>query len=126
MKTELIDSLDFALQRLLDKAGLGATVGLDASRLDIVDQVKVFAAAVDWAKTRQTLAPAANKESPFDGLRAKFNSPPLKRRRGRAAAEAEGGSAEPVGDTDGGNASEIRPVDGAAAGAEDGDGLFDP
>jgi hypothetical protein len=138
VKSELIDALDTAMQRMLDKAGLGAPLPADAPRLDIVDQAKVFDAAVAWVKTRQTLTPAGPTESPFDGLRAKFNSPPVKRRRGRAAPEAEvdpgidAGGAEPagrpVGGADGGNGEDVRPGDGDAGeinGSGDAGSLFD-
>jgi hypothetical protein len=85
---KLIEAIDQAAERLLDMAGFGAKVSAEPVKATLPEQVKAFEAAVEWAKTRNDLAPPDRKESKFDGIRNDFNKTG-KRRRGVATTPVE-------------------------------------
>ena len=80
-RPDLLEALDIASAKLLERAGLHVNVSAEAgANVELTEQCKVFSAVVAWLERRKDLAPPEKKESPFDAIRNQFNG-----------ASAEGG-----------------------------------
>ena len=88
----LLDALDAGARKLLELAGLGATVSPsnEAAPISLSEQVKAFDAAAEWAKMRPSLVPPEKpKETNFERLKREFDGESSERRgRPRKSAEA--------------------------------------
>ena len=94
---DLGDAIDEAAVKLLLKSSGSGSLS-DADGKVFPEQVKAFAAVVDWFKIKHGVSPAstAPTETKFGQLKRQFNgdSASSKRRRGRPAAKNATGSAD--------------------------------